>query len=281
MIRTTLTGLAFLVPALVTAAVASAGPFGKEPTGDDLVSVRLALEHAALSPGVETELAVVFRVEPRWHIYWRNAGDTGMPPTVRLNLPPGVTAGEIRWPVPTRYEHTRMLDYIYDGEVALLIPLTVSADAKPGDATISAQIDWLVCEKVCLAGAGTASLDAPVALAGAAVSRDPNTAAIFDSTRARLPKPPAEAARVGVTARWDGMTLVLHAPGAERLEWHPYAPYDGPPADSLRDGARDADTLRVEYVGRARAYDLFRGVLAVCRGGAVVYYEIESPGPGG
>ncbi len=270
--------LAAVIALLLTSTIASASPFGREPTGDQLVKVRLELEHTALTPGVETELAVVFRVEPRWHIYWRNAGDTGMPPSVRLSLPPGVTAGEIRWPVPARYEHTRMLDYIYEGEIALLIPLAVAAETKPGEANIIAQIDWLVCEKVCLAGAGSASLGVRIAGAGAEVSRNPNAGPLFDSTRARLPRPADAAIEAGVSARWDGLTLVLHSPGAERLEWFPYAPYDGPPASPLRDGAGHSDTLRVE---RARALDEFRGVLAVGSAGRIEYYEIQIQGPGG
>ncbi len=273
--------LAAVIALLLASAVASASPFGREPTGDQLVKVRLELDHTSLTPGVETELAVVFRVEPRWHFYWRNAGDTGMPPSIRLNLPPGVTAGEIRWPVPARYQHTRMLDYIYEGEVALLIPLTVAQDATPGDASITAQIDWLVCEKICLAGAGVATLGVRIAEVGAEVSRNQNAGPLFDSTRARLPQPADAAILAGVSARWDGLTLVLHAPGAERLEWFPYAPYDGPPADSIRDGAGNSDTLRVEYVPRARGFDTFRGVLAVRRVGTIEYYEIVSPGPGG
>lgn len=273
--------LAAVIALLLASAVASASPFGREPTGDQLVKVRLELDHTSLTPGVETELAVVFRVEPRWHIYWRNAGDTGMPPSIRLNLPPGVAAGEIRWPVPARYQHTGMLDYIYEGEIALLIPLTVAADAKPGDAIITAQIDWLVCEKVCLAGAGVATLGVRIAEPGAEVSRNPNAGPLFDSTRARLPQQAEAAIRAGVSARWDGLTLVLHAPGAERLEWFPYAPYDGPPANPIRDGAADADTLRVEYVPRAKGFDAFRGVLSVRSAGAIEYYEIVSPGPGG
>jgi len=89
--------------------------------------VYLATEFEALTPGPQ-ELAAVFTIDPQWHLYWINPGDSGLPPSLALTLPDGITrAGPIRWPAPERYLHGEgeLLDYTYEHEVTLLIPVTV------------------------------------------------------------------------------------------------------------------------------------------------------------
>ena len=39
-----------------------------------------------------------FKLEPGWHVYWQNAGDSGEPPRIQWTLPAGVTAGPISFP---------------------------------------------------------------------------------------------------------------------------------------------------------------------------------------
>ncbi|NBC47147.1 MAG: hypothetical protein GVY22_03970, partial [Gammaproteobacteria bacterium] len=41
---------------------------------------RLIAESAAVVPGGNVELALVFDLRPGWHTYWRNPGDSGEPP---------------------------------------------------------------------------------------------------------------------------------------------------------------------------------------------------------
>jgi hypothetical protein len=40
--------------------------------------------------------------QPEWHTYWKNAGDSGLPTQLQWTLPPGVSAGDIAWPVPKK-----------------------------------------------------------------------------------------------------------------------------------------------------------------------------------
>ncbi len=37
-----------------------------------------------------------------WHVYWRNPGDSGLPPEVAWTLPAGFSAGPLQWPAPSR-----------------------------------------------------------------------------------------------------------------------------------------------------------------------------------
>src|SRR5262245_53409862 len=44
-----------------------------------------------------------FELKPGWHVYWKNPGDSGLPPTVEwLNGTGSVEFSEFEWPVPKR-----------------------------------------------------------------------------------------------------------------------------------------------------------------------------------
>src|SRR5436305_10158792 len=49
-------------------------------------------------------LGLHFRLEPEWHVYWKNSGDAGYPPTLSLAGSPGGVEGELLWPAPRRFE---------------------------------------------------------------------------------------------------------------------------------------------------------------------------------
>src|SRR3954447_17530171 len=92
----------------------------------------LARQNAAM-PGGSVQLGVHFVLEPGWHIYWINPGDSGQPPALKWQLPPGYAAGEIQWPHPERMQPTPQLaDYGYHGDVLLPVTLHVPSLAKAG-----------------------------------------------------------------------------------------------------------------------------------------------------
>lgn len=256
-------------------AAAEAGPFSTEPGGDELVRVELVIEEGALTPGRAAHLGVVFRMERDWHIYWRNAGDTGLPPAVRLELPEGVSAGPIQWPVPTWYEHSGLLDFIYEDEVTLIVPLAVSPDFDQSAATIRASIDWLVCKEACLPGDVESSITVPVGDPRA----PPQNADLFAATRARLPQSWDAATAAGITASWEGRRLVITAPNSRELHFFSYEPAPTPPVEARRDGKALGETLRIEYDGRIVGKPHVAGVLEVHRPDVTEFFTIEIPGP--
>jgi DsbC/DsbD-like thiol-disulfide interchange protein len=258
----------------------NAGPFDEEPDGSALVQPRLVLEELALAPGSTAHLGVVFRIDPGWHIYWRNSGDTGLPPNVKLSLPAGLTAGPIEWPMPERYVHSDLLDYIYRDEVMLIVPIEVASDVRPGKALIEVSLDWLVCEESCLPGAGRASLEVAVAPDDKRVSKNSKSAALFAATRARLPLPMNEAWRAGVTVSWDGLSLVLRAGTVGEMIYYPAGPRRAPAVEPLRDTRAAGGEMSVEYDERVAHAPLVTGVLEVKRNGNSRYYWIEVVGPG-
>src|SRR5579862_6454168 len=60
----------------------------------------LLAEDGALKAGQTAWIGLYFDMEPGWHIYWVNPGDSGEAPRVQWDLPKGFRAGDIRWPAP-------------------------------------------------------------------------------------------------------------------------------------------------------------------------------------
>src|SRR2546423_5601125 len=81
-------------------------------------------------PGGEVELAIHMRTNPGWHGYWLNPGDAGLPMDVKWQLPPGFSAGPLRYPVPGRLEIAGLMNYVYQHEYAVLVRLKVAANAR-------------------------------------------------------------------------------------------------------------------------------------------------------
>src|ERR1700682_4760829 len=98
-----------MTPVLLSMALAiaaqGAGDRRAEPDssrGNRLVQVELIADRAAIRAGDELTLAVKLTVEPSWHVYWLNPGDSGIPTSFHFDGPPGMTIGEPRFPTPER-----------------------------------------------------------------------------------------------------------------------------------------------------------------------------------
>ncbi len=150
------------------------------------LSVELVARDTALVPGQPTQIGLLWKMEPGWHIYWTNAGDSGEPPTAKWNLPPGMTAGDLQFPAPKRLPLGPLMDFGYEDQILMPVPLSVANGVKAGtDAHISADLKWLVCREVCLPGKGTVTLTLPVeanAVPGA-------HAALFKTAQDQMAKP--------------------------------------------------------------------------------------------
>ena len=72
-------------------------------------------------------VGLLFHLDKGWHIYWQNPGDSGEPPKVQWQLPPGLVAGAIQWPPPMRLGGGTVVDYGYEGQVLLIAAITGAA----------------------------------------------------------------------------------------------------------------------------------------------------------
>lgn len=104
-------------------------------------TLELVSENQWIAPGHTIHLGLHFQLENGWHIYWVNPGDSGEPPLVKWQLPAGVKADEIEWPTPRRLGTSSIVDFGYEDDVMLLVPLRAgAAAAAPRSGDGSAQL---------------------------------------------------------------------------------------------------------------------------------------------
>jgi len=156
--------------------------------------VRLVAERTAAVPGQAVSIGVQFEIDPHWHIYWRNPGDSGGPPVIEWQLPDGFQAGELQWPAPKRIEVSTLINYGYESDVLLPLTLHVPATAKPGsEVTLAGHVKYLICSDLCVPGSADVKLTLPIAASAASTSASagaPSPAAdLFTQARAQVPQP--------------------------------------------------------------------------------------------
>lgn len=147
------------------------------------VRARLVADTARIEPGDTVSIGVLFDMEPGWHIYWRNPGDSGLATDVRLTLPDGLEAGELRWPAPIRFvQPGNLTAYGYEGSVLLAADVGVSGAPESQTPSLGAKVSWLACREVCVLGSASLDEDWPLPVAEDA----------FDRWRSQLPgnRPP-------------------------------------------------------------------------------------------
>ncbi|MBI4724091.1 MAG: thioredoxin family protein [Rhodomicrobium sp.] len=126
------------------------------------VQADLIAEKNAAEPGKTLTVALRERIEPGWHTYWVNPGDSGEPTSIQWNLTNGVTAGPILWPLPHIIEIGPLVDYGYGDEVLLLTEIQVPEQAE-GSITLAAKVSYLVCKDICVPEETQVQLTLPVA----------------------------------------------------------------------------------------------------------------------
>jgi thiol:disulfide interchange protein DsbD len=113
---------------------------------------RLILSADIARSGDTIWAGVDLKMEPGWHTYWKNPGAAGMATKIEWQLPPGVTAGEIQWPLPEKLPPAEVTTYGYDDEVVLLVPLKLATNLPAGSLDLKAKISWLECKEACIPG---------------------------------------------------------------------------------------------------------------------------------
>ena len=157
---------------------------------------------------------------PHWHTYWQNPGDSGLPTQLNWQLPPGLQAGDIAWPLPKKIPIGTLTNYGYEGTLLLAVPVRVTPQFQPppgGTLRLALQAQWLVCRQECIPQEGQFQIDlstrSATALQGAlfeaAQAATPQTLAGPHSARLSDDGQTLQL-RVGqLPAAWRGQTLTL------------------------------------------------------------------------
>jgi thiol:disulfide interchange protein DsbD len=102
-------------------------------------------------PGKSFLAAIHMTMDPTWHTYWVNPGDSGTSLNIDWHLPPGWKAGPILWTTPERLEQYGLVSYCYEREALFLVQLTPPTAAKTGTVELMGKANWLICQRGCMA----------------------------------------------------------------------------------------------------------------------------------
>jgi thiol:disulfide interchange protein DsbD len=143
---------AVLLHAPASAQIQAVGDGGPGPVKAQHLTVELISASSSIAPGGTLQAGLVFTLDPHWHVYWINAGDSGEPPHIAWTLPTGITSGPMQFPIPSRLPLGPLMDFGYENNVAFPVKLTAAPSLKPGPIHLDAKIDYLVCREVCIPG---------------------------------------------------------------------------------------------------------------------------------
>jgi thiol:disulfide interchange protein DsbD len=171
-------------------------------------TVELISAEQSIAKGQPLTVGLDFHLEPGWHVYWKNPGDSGQPPRVQWELPAGLKAGTIQWPVPKRLPVGPLVDYGYEDHVLLPIPFEVGGEPAQKTVDVKAHLRVLVCRETCIPGKADLALTLPVTAAKPAPShRD-----LFAAAEKQMPVPLPSGWRL--TSADRGKTIELTLRGA-------------------------------------------------------------------
>jgi len=165
-----------------------------------IAQTQLLLHAPEIRANEPIRAGVLFTLPEGWHIYWRNPGDSGIPTSIAWNLPEGISAGEMLWPAPERFEMAGLVNYGYGERVILPSLLTPSRDGISG--TVEAKVDYLVCKETCIPESAMLKAELP--------RSKPQAEALLNETMQQLPAMLKEEARY-VT---DDASVTLQLPAA-------------------------------------------------------------------
>ncbi len=126
-------------------------------------AVQLIAEKATVKPGEPVLLGFDLHLDPGWHIYWQNPGDSGAPPQVKWKSPPDLRASSFKFPYPHRIDYGGLTSYGHEGRALLISEVQVPNNLVAGDEfTVDAHLGFLVCEKICVPADVDLSIAIPV-----------------------------------------------------------------------------------------------------------------------
>lgn len=257
------------------------------PQRTERIEAELVPMSAWAAPGSTAVVAVRQQIQPGWHTYWRNPGDSGGPTTLDWTLPEGVGAGDIVWPLPHRQRLQSLMNYGYEGEVFLPVPIEVPAGARAGQTLrLTVEALFMVCsDQMCVPDELTLSLDLRVQ--DGAAPLEPRWGRTIQTLIQTAPRP------AGIEARADFANgrLTLTATGGPLAgaapKWAYFFPFEGGLIDhaASQTGQRGAQGLTLDIApGRGLTANGLKpplaGVLSTDLGAWEISADQGAPLPG-
>lgn len=148
------------------------------------VKVQLLSSVEKVVAGQAFDVGLQFQLEEGWHIYWKNSGDSGMPPKVTWSPPPGFEIGDLQFPVPKRnVAPGDIVTNVLGGQPVLLARVTPPSSIDTDSVTIRANLRFLICNKICIRESTAVELKLPIG-----PKSIPANETLFGRARRALPK---------------------------------------------------------------------------------------------
>lgn len=217
--------------------------------------------------GETLTLAVHFEpVSDQWHGYWSNPGDAGLGMALGWELPEGWQAGEPLYPVPQKLSISGLMNHVYKGAYAVLVPISVPTDyVSTRSVPIAVKGEWLACtDAICVPEQGRMTTVIPVEVSAFAPDQR------FAMWRAAIAPPLDREGAYELTA--DTLRMAIPIPATMSLS----APHvfvgntrlvDYAAAQTFR---RNGDVLVVEMPRKGRGeFETLEGILALGDGNGI------------
>jgi DsbC/DsbD-like thiol-disulfide interchange protein len=123
---------------------------------------------------------VQLRMDPGWKTYWRNPGDSGVPPTFDWTGSKNLKRAEVLYPAPHRFADAGGMAIGYDNEVVFPVKVTPERDGEPIELKLA--FAYGLCKDLCIPNDVSLGLRL-----GADVGK--GDALLLETFIARVPKP--------------------------------------------------------------------------------------------
>jgi DsbC/DsbD-like thiol-disulfide interchange protein len=141
----------------------------------DRAEVRL-IDGGVLADGVTRLAGIEIVLDPEWKTYWRNPGDSGIPPRMDFSASDNVASVSVEWPAPEL--HYDGYGWVIGYTDAVVFPLLVTPGDGTGPTRLKLKLDYAVCKEICIPAEAEAEID---------LDGKKSRAAAIDFYRARVP----------------------------------------------------------------------------------------------
>lgn len=179
------------------------------------------LDGGMLADGKTRLAGLEVALDPSWKTYWRNPGDSGIPPRMDFSGSRNVAGVTIEWPAPEL--HFDGYGWVIGYTDAVIFPLLVETEDPAAPTRLELKLDYAVCKDICI----PAEAEAEIALGDGA----PRTSSI-DFYRARVPEHLETASDKGGVV----LAAVTDVDGVPVLDVHVQFPRGGDDAFAVVEG---------------------------------------------
>lgn len=120
------------------------------PQSHNFAKASLVMDSFRKNSDNKITLGLLVKLEPEWHIYWRNSGDSGIPTKIDFSLPHGFTAAEVKFPIPKAFEFDGLVSYGYENQVLFISEISLPSKTFLKEETINVKLKSLICKDICI-----------------------------------------------------------------------------------------------------------------------------------